>query len=394
MPETSIFIYLRIFAFIIYVFLACYIFVKNPKSNLNRLVALFISCFAIWTFALFLMWSTPEGWIDMWFVFQNVASIGWISFASIFLLFTLVYTGRKTILNFKPIYLIFVALPAFFIYLEWNRKIIVDGFKEWYGWFPVWSDSIWTSLFNAYYLIFMVLSLVLLIVFASKNKARRSEAIIISVTMVVSLLLGTLTDIVLPQIYMASNIPQFADLACIIWASGVVYAISKYNFLSISPAVAAENMISIMSDAMLLLDKDLNIIQANQAIKKIFGYDPDKIKGKPINFIINKEDKDFIKQLKNNSDVIDYETTIKSKAGNKLSTLLSTSYLKDDSGGIFGVVLVAKDITQLKKIQSKLKIKVKQLNRLNSAMVGREIKNIELKKEIEKLQKELLENNK
>ncbi|MCX6266941.1 MAG: hypothetical protein NTW16_06220, partial [Bacteroidetes bacterium] len=74
--------------------------------------------------------------------------------------------------------------------------------------------------------------------------------------------------------------------------------------------------------------------------------------------------------------------------GTKWGELLITPYLGLNNEWL-GVHGVTRDITDRKITEEALKQKAKELERFNSLMIGRELKMIELKKEIN----ELLEND-
>ena len=53
------------------------------------------------------------------------------------------------------------------------------------------------------------------------------------------------------------------------------------------------------------------------------------------------------------------------------------------------VLCVTRDITERKKVDNKLKVKVDELKRFNKLAVGRELRMIELKKRVKELENEL-----
>ena len=100
------------------------------------------------------------------------------------------------------------------------------------------------------------------------------------------------------------------------------------------------------------------------------------------------------------------ETSVKTKSGEVKPVNITASALRDKSGNIQGMVITAKDLSELQKLQrekleimekskeeaeklvkertAQLKQKIFELERFNKLSVGRELKMIELKKEIER----------
>ena len=70
---------------------------------------------------------------------------------------------------------------------------------------------------------------------------------------------------------------------------------------------------------------------------------------------------------------------------------ITASPLKDSTGKNKAVIEIVRDITELKNMNTSLKDKVRELEEFYDVAVSRELKMIELKKEIEKLKSELFQ---
>lgn len=78
------------------------------------------------------------------------------------------------------------------------------------------------------------------------------------------------------------------------------------------------------------------------------------------------------------------------KEGSKREICLETiSPVKDSAGKIIGIFGVSRDISKLKKLEGDLEKRISELERFNKLTVNRELKMVELKKEIKKLKKEI-----
>ena len=94
--------------------------------------------------------------------------------------------------------------------------------------------------------------------------------------------------------------------------------------------------------------------------------------------------------------VTDYPLTIRHKDGRLTDVLYNASVYKDVAGNVLGVFAAARDVTAQKKAEaqvveqrSKELERLADLERFQKLTVGRELKMIELKKEIEELKKKL-----
>ncbi|MFP4022378.1 MAG: PAS domain-containing protein [Candidatus Paceibacterota bacterium] len=134
------------------------------------------------------------------------------------------------------------------------------------------------------------------------------------------------------------------------------------------------------------------IMEVNPAFMEITGYKEEKIIGeKLLNFFAEEEIEDFQNNLVKNS-VKNWETLLKGKEGEKIpiSAFLRHNDEKDDAflGGLFFSFF---DLREIKEKERKLKQKIKEVEKINHFMEGREIKMMELKKRVKELENKLAE---
>jgi PAS domain S-box-containing protein len=352
----SFFPFLHFFNSIVYVYLAVYIFIKNPKALLNRLCVAFLLCFAVWSFSTIFV-HHPYTSKSIALLFSNIASFGWASFSSFFLWFVLLFTGNKKILKKKWFYLLLFGIPLIIIYKQWTNFIYTDFIMEYYGWKVQLAQSIWPYIFYFYYLSFMGTALYINFNFMRKTQKPilKKQAKIIFTTIVIALILGTLTDVILPSMGV-HVVPDMADTVLLIWAFGVVNAIARYRFLTITPATAADNILSTMYDSLILLNMEGEIITVNKAAAELLGYKPDDLKGEPVDILFKKEEltDGLFKKIVNRGDLKNKDLIFKTRQGKEVPMLFSASTLRDDAGNPAGIVCVAKDISERRKLAEEI----------------------------------------
>ena len=150
-------------------------------------------------------------------------------------------------------------------------------------------------------------------------------------------------------------------------------------------------------DQIFVLDRDYKFISINSKAASLSKNTPDKLIGKSALDVFPKETS--LRFSKNIQEVFD---TAKSKfieekmiMGNKEfynSTILNP--IKDNKGNIIAVMGIVRDITKQKEAEEELKERTEELEKFNQLAVGRELKMIELKKEINELLKKLNEQEK
>jgi diguanylate cyclase (GGDEF)-like protein/PAS domain S-box-containing protein len=354
----NIYPFLHFFVFLIYCYLIVLVLWKDPKSLLNRICAVLLACFAIWSFGLILIYN-PSISKDTVMLFDNISSIGWISFASFFLWLSLIFTEKKKILKTKIIYPLIFILPLLFIYKQWTGFLTVDYIKQTWGWESVWSDSIWAYLFYFYYLSFMAIGLYLILNFGRKTEEpiKKKQLKIIFVTALVSLILSTLTDIILPELNIRTVPSSLSNVITLIWAFGLAYAMIKYKLMIITPVAAAKNIISTLADSLVLLDREGNITTVNKATLDLSGYGKDELTGKSVEIFFREKDfKSTLLDKAIKGEVIrNYELNFKAKTGDNIPVIFSSSTIMDEAGGMAGIICIVKDITERKQTEEAIR---------------------------------------
>ena len=170
-----------------------------------------------------------------------------------------------------------------------------------------------------------------------------------------------------------------------------------------------EDLVSYIQDfnfflpiAVCSISPNRNIIDINRAFEELTDYKPLEIIGKSVKTLFLEEDKidKIINESIKKKTVRSRELTLISKDKKKILVDISVSVREDKKGNSIGYFASITDITEIKKFQEsleeqvkertkELQDKIRELEKFNRLAVGRELKMIELKKEIERLKNEL-----
>ncbi len=127
----------------------------------------------------------------------------------------------------------------------------------------------------------------------------------------------------------------------------------------------------------------------NPAWENVLGYKTEEMMGKKFSDFQTKEwadrDEKEFSRLLNGNIVKGLETVHIAKDGSRVNLLFNAKFVTDDHGTIIGTRGTAFNITDLKKAENELREKTVQLEIINSHFTGRELKMIELKKEVNEL---------
>lgn len=137
-----------------------------------------------------------------------------------------------------------------------------------------------------------------------------------------------------------------------------------------------------------LANPAFNIVNTSKALEERSGYKDLEITGENLNELL-KNFEEIKKELAIKETISGKEAIFLTKEKKEIPVSLSAKTRKDEKGDITGYFFAFIDLTEIKEKERELKEKVKELERFNRLAVGREIKMVELKKEIQALKKEV-----
>ena len=118
-----------------------------------------------------------------------------------------------------------------------------------------------------------------------------------------------------------------------------------------------ESIFSSVQDAIITVDTDMNVIEANRAAEKICGFKLGD--GQAFTECTTDCDRSCLevlqKTLQNRTTVQDYQIECGHRDRNKLIAIVNSSPLLDSAGNFMGAVLVIRDITRLAHLEEELK---------------------------------------
>jgi PAS domain S-box-containing protein len=123
-----------------------------------------------------------------------------------------------------------------------------------------------------------------------------------------------------------------------------------------------------------IISKDLNGIIAtfNPGAERLFGYKAEEVIGKPVTVLIppdrQHEEPEILARIRRGERIDHYETVRRRNDGTRVDISLTVSPVKDDQGRIVGASKIARDITERKLTEAKLRDSDRQLQELIAAI--------------------------
>jgi PAS domain S-box-containing protein len=158
------------------------------------------------------------------------------------------------------------------------------------------------------------------------------------------------------------------------------------------------SLIEASHDPLFAINPDGKITDMNNASVKVTGVSREKLIGTDFFDYSTEPQKarEVYLEVFSKESIADSPLTLRHKDGKLTDVLFNGSVYKDDIENVLGVVIVARDITAQKLFaereiagREKELMRIEELERFRKLTVGRELKMIELKKEIEELKSRL-----
>lgn len=139
-----------------------------------------------------------------------------------------------------------------------------------------------------------------------------------------------------------------------------------------------DNIIQTMTDIVIVLDPKSNIQLVNRAALESLNYDEDELNGQPAGLLFYGEDLKSHVKFSNFLDEVSVsnyvEKMLLTKDKQTIPVLFSAAIMSDEIGDTTGIVCVAKDITQSKEVEEKIRKTNEEL-----VVANEELKNTQMK---------------
>ncbi len=289
----NVFSYAAAVAVPVYLYCAFRSIKLDPRANVNRIAAALNSLFALWAFAsIFCYVPLPLDEAAFWY---RSFAFCWSSFASLLLHFSLRAAGRKPPASRAALAVQWTILyaPAVFFSIATNA-FMVKRFEFRGGfWFPVFDDGRWLAAYSVYYISYCLIALFVLLraSLRATGSVERKRLRVIFASVAAALLGGFVTDTVF--LSRGVDFPNMAILWILIWATGMLAAMSRYSFLSPFPASEASRIVDAMADVFLYLDESGSVVWANSSALRLSGAGRLAVlKGRRFDALFSAEDED------------------------------------------------------------------------------------------------------
>lgn len=343
----------------IYIYLGILVIRKNYRSLKNRLIFLISISLTIWAISHGLSLVAFNG--DDVLLWRRIGALGYLSFYSLLLHFTLVLTEKKETLK-KWWVLPSLYFPAIVLISVYSISSYMQNYYELtelnIGWVISEEITAWSYAFYLYFIAFIIACILLLWKWGRNEEAvrKKKQSRIILSTLIIAFTIGTIADI-LPLYLDMRDYPDLAIILITIPISGIFYSVEKYKLMSLSPKNIAGDILETMNDGLIVIDKNKKIQMVNQRALEQLNYKKEDLINKTIENIL--KDDGLIESFysgNNSHDMIKYqEKNLRKKDGKVLPVLFSIALLQDDWGDELGLIFTFSNIEERVEAEKKLR---------------------------------------
>lgn len=334
----------------------------NPRAQLNRVFFTLCLSIAILAFVEFQYrsadsMSAAQPWIKL-------ASF-WYLTAALILHFALIFTGRGNLMR-RWLALAFLYLPVIaLLLLDLNTDLLTSEpvLKPW-GWTYESVESVLSYSVQIYISLLALLAIVLCLIHFLKARPgnRRRQAGFVLAGLLFPVVSGIFGELVVPMY--GIRVPEFTTLSSALgMASFIGFAIWRYELFRVTPAGAAEDILSIMSDGIFIISPLYDILYVNRSALEMVGYKEQDMLHRDF-FELFPSTEDFRSALvqsglprgKGEGSVTAVETVLTRSDGAPVPVSASVSPLVSNAEELQGYVYAVRDISKRKASERRLKL--------------------------------------
>jgi len=144
---------------------------------------------------------------------------------------------------------------------------------------------------------------------------------------------------------------------------------------------SSRKLLETASDFVFALDLEGNITYFSEKAEKLTGYRKEEILGKSMAVLLSSDAlQNFLEKMQSSSEIASFQFEINTIYGKKLVEL-NLGFIKK-AGEISGILGIGEDITEKIKLEAELKKKAEEVEKWRARVIERELKILELKKQL------------
>lgn len=230
---------------------------------------------------------------------------------------------------------------------------------EYWGWnASLTSNLLILSLISLWIISLGLASIILSYIHYRKSYgAERVQILYILTGLTVVLILSLITELILP--FNSIRFPELTYISATLGLIFISYGVVNYRLPSLTPAIAANEIVSNITNFLVITDCNNHINYVNPVALKLLGYSEREIRRKDVEIILPDHSMVDSMELFNKEYTTDFETILKTKNGLSIPILLSSSFISKKSTPL-GILYMGTDIRERKAVENEKRDVAKQ----------------------------------
>ncbi|MBW6478348.1 MAG: PAS domain-containing protein [Bacteroidales bacterium] len=394
----NVFALFSFISFILFFQAGVYFLYKDRRNLLNRVFVLLSFLFALYALSYNLFFDAKT--LDEVYLYDRIASPGWIFFPVVSIWFAIVLTKNKSYIIRLICYLFLLPTAFYSLYVALTD---LESVKLFYfqneNWFYTPYDHTFAYMIFIVYLIVSVLVMYFVLIgwfYSAENNRQKMQAKIMLAALSLFFVLTSITNLVLPVIQL-DFLPALAPINALTLIGGMFLTLVLHQKVYIAPE-HIYNLIHLhVKEFVFMLDKDLKIFSANQYSLRQLKYNPYDLQKKDPNLFFS----DFnmilqaVQKMSKRDDSPQIRMDLLARDGKSIPVLLSVIKVRNSYQKVEGYALVCTNYRQ--KLQLKEEIAERVRTEKNLYQIRKELEYLvkkrthELQEASQRLQQEVVE---
>jgi len=370
----TLFTVLSLLAAAISILFAVLVFSKDHRSSLSRVFILLCASMFYWAFAEFQMRLADTAGLAHFWLRANCL---WPFVLALLFHFTLIFTRQRWLLERKLTYFLLYGSAAVFSLIDLTTEQLSSGpAKEYWGWTYTYPDTLANQVETVYVAGFGLMAgwfAVRFYLTRQKGSVSRKQSALVLTGLALPMIIGILGEVVLPSLF-RTRTPELTDVAFAAGTGSLLgFAIWKYQLFAVTPAGAADQIISTMSDSLILVNPEGNISTVNQAALDLLGYSEKALIGKNVSVLFREKGcKDSLIAKKNSITcflgISDVEASLIDHDRKEIPVSLSSSALRGNDSRLLGTILIARDVSERQRTEEQIMVQSQKIENANKEL--------------------------
>jgi two-component sensor histidine kinase len=358
----NVFALFSFISFILFLQAGVYVIYKNSRPLLNRVFVLLSILFALYALSYNLFFNAET--LDEVYLYDRIASPGWIFFPIVSVWFAILLTNNKSyVIRFICyLFLLPAALFSFYVALTDLESVKLFYYQN-ENWFYTPYDHTFAYMLFIVYLIVSVLVMYFVLIgwyYSAENNRQRIQATIMLAALSIFFVITFITNLILPVIQM-DFLPALAPVNALALIGGMFLTLMLQPKVYINPELVYSLIHLHVKEFVFMLDKNIKIFSANQySINKLKYSNNDFQKKDPYLFFsdFNKVIQ-TIQKMNNRDDSPQIRMDLISSERKSVPVLLSVIKVRNSYRKVEGYALVCTNYTQKLKLKEEIAERVR-----------------------------------